>query len=363
MKKLIFIICFLVSFPTYAGVTFSGASTNDSWRVVFISDTHMNKTIDLANHILPDAVTDIVAFAKPDMVVFLGDIVEGCTVGDQNLQTQLTDNFMPSIAGLYTAGISVYAIRGNHEACVTVDGDAKTGWTAAWTAHAMPTNGATGEVGFSYSFTHNNANFIMLDQFINIIPGDDGVCCSASANMNADINQTWLNTQLAANTSKHLFVVSHIQNFNYSSWLGMGDVNQTERNAFWASLVNAHTDAFIGGNSHVFNIQTITKEGDAHSVYHVLDGAGKVGDVGQTYPYTGDKNSPYTLTAVKDYHNDALNPFTGGLALGYIIVEINGKGSTESRVTYTFRHATWNALTSHWTFSNYTYHPYSIDDN
>jgi hypothetical protein len=318
----------------------------------------MNTTKDLANHILPDAITDIINIVKPDFVLFAGDIVEGYGLRSQNLNDQLTNNFFPYISTLKTAGIPAYGVRGNHEACLTL-WDSVSGWNSAWAASSfgqLPQNGPSDELGLTYSFVYNNALIVMMDQFAKITPLNEYIC-NGGTGYNIAINQTWLNSILAANTSKHIFVVGHIQMFDYSTWDGFADFTSTTvRNTFWDSLVNAHADAFIAGHSHVFNFSQITKAGDPHSVYQVIEGAGKKGAIPQTYPSTQGTNTPYTVTELKDYHSDSTAPATSGLALGYLVVEVS---NTEPSVTYTWKKATWDSRTSHWVFNNYYYYKYT----
>ena len=365
IKTILLVGTFLSFLPCHfaiAGVSLHGASTNDSWRFVVISDTHKSATdAQLTDHILADAVTDIVNVIKPDFVILAGDTVEGYSTPAYTLYNQLTIWLFPSLAPLYSASIPVYAVRGNHEACHLTD--PITGWLTAWaTVGAMPTNGPSGEGGLTYSFTHNNALFIIFDQMVNIAPSTEAFCIPGGTTSDSSVNQTWINAQLAANTSKHIFVISHVQMFDYDTWGGFYSIaGSTLRNAFWDSLVNAHADAFIGGHSHVFNFSQITKSGDAHSVYQIIEGAGRLGDVTQSYtcPNCASHNSPYTLNQIAEYHGDATAPTTAGLALGYLVVEVHGKGTTEPSVTYTWKHAVWNTGTSHWTFSNYYYYKYT----
>ena len=106
------------------------------------------------------------------------------------MQNQLRA-WQSTMAPLFDAGVGVYPVRGNHEADVP---GSTTAWSAAFTGrYALPANGPTGETGLTYSFTAKNALFVGLDEYVNL----------------HRVNQAWLDAQLAANTSPHVFVFGH----------------------------------------------------------------------------------------------------------------------------------------------------------
>lgn len=353
-----------------------GYSTTDSWRFVVMSDLHelapTNPSYTSAYTCVKDAYANIIAYDKPDLIVMPGDIVEGYTQA-ATLQDQLTLWAFPNMAPLFAAGIPVYGIRGNHEAAIMVApyDDRVTGWNAAWDSIAstnpagrLPQNGPTSpynERGLTYSFTHNNAMFVCIDQFMTWIQ---------TPPYNANTNQTWLNTQLAAYAAsglKHLFVFGHYAAFEATRFAMMdylvGD-DGTLRNNFWASLVNAHADAFFSGHNHIYCDSLITRSGDPHRVIHVSDGAIRCTGSVPNAPYVKSVwDGPYTLTVQDKCLSDdyITSPYIGGHAIGYMVVEINTKLNSEPRVTYTFKHGTYNTGTGHYTFNNLFYHRYNIN--
>ncbi|MBI2438879.1 MAG: metallophosphoesterase, partial [Lentisphaerae bacterium] len=141
-------------------------------------------------------------------------------------------------APVYTAGIPVYPVRGNHETY----GDNATGtaYLAAF-GNSLPLNGPTGEVGLTYSFIYKNAFFAALDQYQNA----------------HRVNQEWLTNQLALNTKPHVFTFGHepaVQVY-HSSILAQ---NRSARDAFINSLTAAGSRLYFCGHDHFYDHAIVT---------------------------------------------------------------------------------------------------------
>jgi len=273
-----------------------------SWRFAVVGDTHVTTGSDTIQEMIPYFISDSI-----DLVVVCGDIVEGglrTTSTQMSQELQMWENIFNS---LYDKGIGVYTMRGNHENDVTNN---LIAWNAMFSgSKQMPQNGPSGEENLTYSFEHNNAKFIILDDYVTI----------------HRVNQAWLDQQLNSNTKPHIFVFGHEAAFKvfHSDCL---DDYPTERNTFWQSIENAGVKAYFCGHDHFFDACKINN-GDEdlnNDIYQVLVGGGG-GWLMSKYQYNSS-NSPYTQTAI--YHRNQH---------GYALVEINGDSSTDLEVTISWK--------------------------
>lgn len=225
-----------------------------------------------------------------------------------------------AVAPLYESNIGVYPIRGNHDYY-------SAGWTTVFTY--LPTNGPTGEIGYTYSFTNRNALFLGVDQF-------------KQANQSVySVQQPWLSAQLASNRQPHAFVFGHAPAFPTGPHIKYSlDGSVTNRNAFWKSLQAAGVGAYICGHEDFFDCARIT-DGDGNINNDVLQLT--VGtevetfDADQNY---GGPNAPYVPARM--FHDTAT---------GYLLGEVDG-----SRVTLTWkRRAAPARYETAWTYG------YSLD--
>lgn len=86
------------------------------------------------------------------------------------------NNWKKAMAPVYEAGIDIYAVRGNHEDGPSIyppeypyntspDQQLKSSFVKAF-GSTETSNGPSGEENLTYSFTHDNALFIGLDEYV-----------------------------------------------------------------------------------------------------------------------------------------------------------------------------------------------------
>lgn len=294
-----------------AGGSDSGDNENEtapsagSWRFVVVGDTHIPNA-DLLAEMVPLFIED-----KVEVVLVPGDIVQAGAGASASEFAQQLAQWKTDMKPLYDAGIGVYPVRGNHE------DDAKSSvetWNEAFSdLYALPSNGPTDEVNLTYSFTHRNALFIGVDEYVNI----------------HRVNQSWLDAQLASNVARpHIFVFGHEPAFKafHSDCL---DDYVTERDTFWRSLTDAGAKLYFSGHDHFFDVARVDdgNGNDSDDLYQVIVGSGG-GDLFDQYRYIGE-NSTYTPVGVKHLQQN-----------GYLLVEVSGASNVDLNVTLTFKQRT-----------------------
>lgn len=288
-------------------ITIEPMDKNHSWKFAVVGDTHVTTNSDTISEMIPFFIQDSI-----DLLLICGDIVEGGKMtSSAELETELKlwmDIFKP----LYESGIGIYPVRGNHEDDATDDISV---WSQIFSgSKALPQNGPSGETNLTYSFSHKNAFFIGLDNYINI----------------HRINQSWLDQQLEQNTNPHIFVFGHEAAFKvfHSDCL---DDYEAERNVFWKSMTDAGVKTYFCGHDHFFDI-TQWDDGDGNTendIYQCVAGGGG-GWLMSRYNYNGT-NSNYTPK--KMYHK---------VEHGYLLVELCGVTPDDLAVTITWKERTTN---------------------
>jgi PKD repeat protein len=288
------------------------AATNGPWRFAVFSDTHATNDVG----VLPEIAQSVVADGVK-LVLCAGDIADGglgATPAELESQLLLWRNAMGPV---YSNGIAVYVLRGNHEDDVAND-------VAVWTnvfsgPYACPGNGPAGESNLTYSFTYRNALFVGMDDYVNL----------------HRVNQAWLDQQLAANTRPHVFPVGHEAAFKVFHGDCLGSY-PTERNAFWSSLAAAGARAYFCGHDHFFNVARIDDgDGNASNDLYQCEVGTSGGWFMASYNYNGT-NTPYTPVNVQHVTN----------AFGYLLVEISGSDLADRDVTMTWKQRTFDTNTS-----------------
>ena len=287
----------------------------NSWRFAFVGDTHIPLTT------IPSEIAAAVVADDAKLLIVAGDLIEsGATCQQTEFQTQLAE-WRSAMAPLPVGGVPVYVVRGNHENDAP---DNLYSWTNFFSgAYAMPSNGPSGELDLTYSTTttYSNALFVGLDDYINI----------------HQVNQPWLNQQLAPNRLPHVFVYGHEPAFKafHTDCLGS---SPTERNTFWSSLKSSGAKVYLCGHDHFFNVARID-DGDGNptnDLYQFIVGTG--GSTNwpvQKYNYNGT-NAPYTPINLWNITN----------TYGYLLVEISGPTATNLGVTLTWKQRTYDSNTA-----------------
>ena len=139
------------------------------------------------------------------------------------------------------------------------------------------------------------------------------------------MNQAWLDEQLAANASPHVFVFGHEPAFKtfHSDCLGSFPA---DRNTFWSSLASSGARVTFAGHDHFFDALRVD-DGDGNAdddLLQLIVGSGG-GTLFTNSAYNGD-NSPYTPVAL---HHD--------VSFGYLLVEVSGDRENDLDVTMTWK--------------------------
>jgi hypothetical protein len=201
---------------------------------------------------------------------------------------------------VYDAGIGVYVVRGNHD---VGEPAGVTAWNKVFKGEfSLPDNGPAGEKNLTYSVTHKNALIISLDQYIK----------------HRRVNQAWLDTQFAANTRLHIFVLGHEPAFKALHEDCLDDY-PAERDVFWGSIEKAGGRTYFCGHDHFYNHARVDNDGDpSNDIHQYIVGTAGAPLYDWLGNYDGD-NSNYTVENI--YH---------AKEYGYCLVEIDGLDVTLS---------------------------------
>jgi predicted phosphodiesterase len=246
-------------------------------------------------------LADEIVKRKVDFVLLAGDLVKGY-VDQTALESQL-NTWRNTMQPVYDAGIGVYVVRGNHD---VGDPVGVTAWNKVFKGEfSLPDNGPAGEKNLTYSVTHKNALIISLDQYIRL----------------RRVNQAWLDTQFAANTRLHIFVLGHEPAFKAAHEDCLDDY-PAERDAFWASIEKAGGRTYFCGHDHFYNHARVdddpaasflrSKTAGSNDIHQYIVGTAGAPLRGWSGNYDGD-NTDYTVENI--YH---------AKEYGYVLVEVNG---------------------------------------
>ncbi|MDD1777544.1 MAG: metallophosphoesterase [Candidatus Helarchaeota archaeon] len=277
-----------------------------AWKFIITADCRSASASDhngVNVAILSEIVAEVINH-NVDFFLFCGDLAIG-TADQQELEKQFL-TWRKTMQPVYQAGIPVYMVRGNHDAvsypsCITAWNNVFKDETASGGFdYSLPQNGPLTELNLTYYVAHKNALILALDELRTPSHPIDYV------------NQTWIDTQLAANTRPHVFAFGHFTAFKMI-WDSLGD-HPDERNLFWNGLENAGARTYFCGHEHFFDCARVDDDGDPNNdlYQYIIGSAGAPEHVwNEDNPYPGN-NSGRTITPI--YHT------TG---FGYVIVDIN----------------------------------------
>jgi hypothetical protein len=227
-----------------------------------------------------------------DLVIFTGDTVFGIAL----LEFQLPI-WVKTMKPLWDAGISVYPVRGNHEA-TGLNINSLSAWQNTFVGERkLPTNGPPGHAKATYSTVHNNAMFIALDQYI----------------QPHRVPQDWLDEQLAMAQVPHIFVFGHEPAFKADHADCLDDYPQ-KRDVFWNSLKDAGVRAYFCGHDHFYDHARVD-DGDGNpdnDIHQFIVGTSGAELYAWSPPYNGD-NSDMTVENIAHITK-----------FGYMIGEVDG---------------------------------------
>ncbi|MBU1734279.1 MAG: metallophosphoesterase [Verrucomicrobia bacterium] len=187
------------------------------------------------------------------MVLVPGDLILGADPGDRTALLAEYAQWSNAFSSIYSTGIPIYPVRGNHE---TYGDDTNgTDYLSVFGA-SVPSNGPAGEVGLTYSFAHNNALFIGLDQYKN--PNQ--------------VNQVWLDSQLASNRYTHTFVFGHEPAVQVDEAECLA-INTTARDLFLKSITEAECRMYLCAHDHFYD-RALLMPKNGINIMQVVSGAG-----------------------------------------------------------------------------------------
>jgi len=270
-------------------IFFSLSFSEAGWKFIVSGDTRSNGESNGVNTvILSELATEIVGRGA-EFVIFTGDLVNGY-VNRTALQSQFT-TWRDTMKPVYDANIEVYVVRGNHDV-------GSPAGVSAWNNifGELPDNGPLGEVNLTYSVRCKNALIIGLDQYIN----------------SNRVNQTWLDAQLGANSSAHVFVFGHEPAFKVEHWDCL-DEYPADRDAFWFSIERGGGRVYFCGHDHLYNHARVDNDGEPNNDIHqyvVGTGGAPLRSWSGSYDGVNDYYEVANINNVEQY--------------GYVLVEIDG---------------------------------------
>ncbi len=311
-------LCLFVAAFSFAGERLFVDDTSDSngggyWTFAVVCDTRGDNNNTTAKSGINDVIVKLIARSvadeKCDLVIFPGDMVNGwCQNGSTTYADQF-ENWKRAIGPVYEAGIEVYTVRGNHEDGPLPypdppypydpisDPALKEAYLVAFegnlSEYGLKDSGPEGEEYLTYSFEHENALFIGLDQYVRP----------------HRVNQAWLDEQLANSSKPYVFVFGHEPAFevNHPDCLA---VYPDERDAFWESIRKAGCQMYFCGHDHFYNRARVRDESGAGTeVQQVL-----AGSCGAPFPSQSWNRTYNDSSVVLEYHND--------VDFGYLLVTV-----------------------------------------
>ena len=247
------------------------------WKFAFFGDSqgdnHDGPGKGCVNGKVLGTIAKEIAEEGPDFVLVAGDLVNGWfRNGGVDFDTQF-DHWKTAMEPVYKSMIPVYPVRGNHENGPErlarpplpsklepppgTEFLLKMSFRRAFMKDHIPLNGPPGEKSLTYSFTHKNAFIVGLDQF-NI--GQHR------------INRVWLDRELSANRSPHVFVFSHEPAFEVQRKDNMSFF-ETERDDFWDSIGKAGGQVYFCGHDHLYN-RTVIYDRAGNPIRQIVAGTG-----------------------------------------------------------------------------------------
>jgi predicted phosphodiesterase len=281
---------FSLNFNEYTGVNdvvTRAINEGKPWSFAVLGDTRSdgeagNKGV---NDIVIKAIAKDVVKDGCDLVLVPGDLINGKSEDNLSVEKQF-ENWKISMSPIYNAGIKVYTVRGNHES------EDKAAYIQAFGAD-NPDDGPKSEKNLTYSFTHKNAFFIGVDEYVDP----------------HKVNQKWIDSQLKNNSQQHIFVFGHEPAFRVEHKDCL-EVHPKTRDKFWDSVGNAGCRVYFCGHDHFYDRASI-QDDSGNEIYQIIVGSGgaPLANLGSS---EGKENSKFK----RKYHNQG--------DYGYSLVTVDG---------------------------------------
>ena len=307
--KFVLAVLFLAAFS-------STAFSQEPWKFIVTCDSR-----GYDNGINQVVLSELAAEIKSrgvDFVLFPGDLVSGYMAIDPDEFEAYLRAWVEIMKPVYNADIPVYVGRGNHELGDVWSHYPHPGtnpdpndnnmlrWLNVFGSNSypkqkLPDNGPEDEKFMTYSVTHKNAFFVMLDQYAGI-----------RHDFHHKVNQEWLDDQLAANTKPHIFIAGHEQAFRALHYDCL-DYFPAQRDTFWTSIKNAGGRTYFCGHDHFYDHARVD-DGDGNlnnDIHQYIIGTAGAPPYTWSLPYDGN-NSHYI---VEQWHHAE--------RFGYVLAEID----------------------------------------
>ncbi len=299
------------------------------WSFVIMGDTRGYHDTTSGVSTVLNAIATKIAEKNPDLVVCCGDQVNGdATNGVAPLTyAQQFDNWKTAMNPVYALNIPVYTVRGNHENDADEGPpllDLKQAYYDALGVN-MPTNGPNNgplddQRGFTYSFTHNNATFMVVDQYFYPASPTGGY---------HSIDQTWLNQQLQQADTPYKIVMAH-EPVYLDHFYGTNSTGMVNRAEFWDSLGTNGARLYICGHTHNLSV-SLAPDDAGNGIYQLLAGNG--GAEPDTNPPVPEAGLDILYSNTTDYGFALATVSTNSMSIEYYL--LNRSGDTWTKASYT----------------------------
>ncbi len=307
------IIAHIVAIGLLAVVPSIESQAQTTWKFIFTSDSR-GYTGGINLTILKELVSEI-RNHNVDFVLFAGDLVYGVGGTPSEFETQL-NAWVQTMRPIYDNNTPIYVCRGNHELLDVWHSDPnnppdpnnnfairwlKVFGSDSYADQKLPGNGPPLEKYMTYSVTHKNALIVALDAY-----------AGTAHKLDHKINQSWLDSQLAANTKPHIFVAAHEPAFRTYHPDCLDDF-PANRDALWLSITNAGARTYFCGHDHFYDHARVDNgDGNANNdIHQYIIGTAGARLYHWSPPYSGN-NSIYTITQL--HHAERH---------GYVLAEVN----------------------------------------
>ncbi len=315
-------------FITVSSCQSIASETHFPWKFAVLCDTRGDDNVNttcksgINDFVLSKLAAEVVN-EKCEVVLVPGDMVNGWWA---NGSTSYSDQFSywKESINQYIINenntIRVYTVRGNHEDgnsdyppkppySTKPDKALKASYIEAFKQY-IPDNGPNEEKYLTYSFTHRNAFFVGLDEYVNP----------------HRVNQTWLDKQLEQDHSPFVFVFGHEPAYaiNHPDCLAY---YSTQRRDFWNSIGKAGGRIYFCGHDHLYDRAHIL-DSSGNKIYQVVIGSGGAPRANWTPPYNDG-------SVIGDFHNK--------VDVGYILVTVNDSTALVEWKAWDANRKTWTA--------------------
>jgi len=325
-----------------ASLLFAPALRAD-WSFAMLGDTrgeYGTTTTGVSAYL--DAIAQKIASLNPELVLVAGDLVNGDDIHATSVLTNYAlqfDNWKTAMQPVFnyatSTGIPIYPVRGNHENNCGEGAPIaalKQAYYDAFNAY-VPLNGpnyssTNNQIGYSYSFTHNNVTFAAADQYFyyDQTPGLTGY---------HDLARDWVAQQFAQTNSPFKLFMAHEPIFDTEHSTPGGFFGDTAgglqtRADLWNAIGTNGVQLYLTGHVHNETVASTTNE-YGNTIIQLLAG-----------------NGGAPLEAVGGSHEPGVDVlYTNGINFGFAL-------ATVSDTALTIQYHLLNTNDNSWSTASYT---------